>query len=149
VSAGDFFVDYLTTALEPGEVLAAVRVPKRDGWSGHYEKFNRMAQSWAMVGAAVLVRRSNGGIAEARVALTNMGPTPVRAVAVEQALAGATADRAGVGAAAARAAEGTQPSSDLSASAEYRGHLARVLTERALLSALGGPAAGEGRADAA
>jgi carbon-monoxide dehydrogenase medium subunit len=149
VSAEDFFVDYLTTALEPGEVLTAVRVPKRDGWSGHYEKFNRMAQSWATVGVAVLVRRSNGGIAEARVALTNMGPTPVRAVAVEQALSGAAADRAAVGAAAARAADGTQPSSDLAASAEYRSHLARVLTERAVLSALDGPAAGGGHADAA
>jgi carbon-monoxide dehydrogenase medium subunit len=135
VAAADFFVDFLTSALEPGEMLVAVRVPKRTGWSSHYEKFNRMAQSWALVGVAALVRRDNGSIAEARVALTNMGPKPVRAQAVESALAGA--DRGGVAAAAAHAAEGTEPTDDLNASREYRSHLAKVLTERAVLSALG------------
>jgi aerobic carbon-monoxide dehydrogenase medium subunit len=137
VAAADFFVDYLTSAVEPGEVLVAIRVPKHDGWSSHYEKFNRTAQSWAMVGVAALVRRSNGSIAEAKVALTNMGTKPVRASAVESALAGGSADAAAVAAAAAHAADGTQPSGDLSASAEYRTHLAQVLTERALLAALG------------
>lgn len=136
VPAAEFFVDYLTTAVRPDEVLTAVRVPKREGWASHYEKFNRVAQAWAMVGVAALVRRDNGGIAEARVALTNMGPTPVRAGAVEAALAGSGRD--GIGAAAARAAEGTNPSGDLSASADYRRHLATVLTERALTAALGG-----------
>jgi aerobic carbon-monoxide dehydrogenase medium subunit len=89
VSAEDFFVDYLTTALEPGEVLTEVRIPKREGWSGHYEKFNRVAQAWAIVGAVALVQRDNGNIAHARVALTNMGATPLRARRVEAALAGA------------------------------------------------------------
>jgi aerobic carbon-monoxide dehydrogenase medium subunit len=137
VAASDFFVDYLTTALAPGEVLVAVRIPKREGWSSHYEKFNRVAQAWALVGVAVLVRRENGGVGEARVALTNMGPTPVRASAVESALAGSGGDRESVAAAAAHAAEGAQPSADVSASAEYRTHLAKVLTERAVLAALG------------
>jgi carbon-monoxide dehydrogenase medium subunit len=140
VPADEFFVDYLTTALAPDEVLTAVRVPKRDGWSAHYEKFTRVAQGWALVGVAALVRRDGGGIAEARVALTNMGPTPVRALAVEAALAGASGDlAAAVAAAAGRAGEGTRPADDLAASAEYRTHLAGVLTERALLRALGEP----------
>lgn len=133
----DFFVDYLTTAAAPDEVLTAVRVPKHDGWSSHYEKFSRVAQAWAMVGVAALVRRDNGSIAEARVALTNMGSTPVRASAVESALAGAAAQADSVAAAAEQAAEGTNPASDLAASAEYRAHLARVLTERAVSAALG------------
>ncbi|GAA1820866.1 xanthine dehydrogenase family protein subunit M [Planosporangium flavigriseum] len=137
IAAADFFVDYFTPALEPGEVLVSVRVPKREGWSTHYEKFNRMAQGWALVGVAAAVRRDNGTIAEARIALTNMGSTPVRATAVESALTGADASLEAVRAAAAAAAEGTQPSGDLSASAEYRSHLARVLTERAIMAAVG------------
>ncbi|MGC9668351.1 FAD binding domain-containing protein [Planosporangium sp. 12N6] len=139
VAAADFFVDYLTTVLEPGEVLVAVHIPKREGWSTHYEKFSRVAQGWALVGVAAMVRRADGRIAEARVALTNMATTPVRAAAVEAALTGCAVDPAAVRAAAAHAAEGTGPTGDLSASAEYRSHLARVLTGRAVLAALGGP----------
>jgi aerobic carbon-monoxide dehydrogenase medium subunit len=138
VAAADFFVDYLTTALAPGEVLVAVRVPKREGWASHYEKFNRVAQAWALVAVAAMVRRDDGTIAEARVGLSNMGPTPVRAAAVESALAGAGPD--GVAAAAANAAEGTNPADDLSASAGYRRHLATVLTERAVRACLEGTA---------
>ncbi len=93
-----------------------------------------MAQSWAIVGVAV-VKRGNGTIAEARVALTNMGPKPVRARAVESALSGA--DTGAVKAAAAHAAEGTEPSDDLGGSREYRTHLARVLTGRAVLYRVG------------
>jgi carbon-monoxide dehydrogenase medium subunit len=137
IAAADFFVDYLTTSLEPGEVLVAIHVPKREHWSSHYEKFNRVAQGWALVGVAVTVRRDNGSIADARVVLTNMGTTPVRATAVEAALTGAAASPAAVRAAAAHAAEGANPTTDLSASAEYRSHLARVLAERAVLAALG------------
>jgi aerobic carbon-monoxide dehydrogenase medium subunit len=136
VAAADFFVDYLTTALAPDEILVSVRAPKRPGWRMHYEKFSRTAQSWAIVGVAALVRRENGSIAESRVALTNMASTPVRANGVEDALAGASAD--GIGAAAARAAEGTSPANDLTASAEYRNHLATVLTKRALTAAAAG-----------
>jgi carbon-monoxide dehydrogenase medium subunit len=137
VAASDFFVDYLTTALEPGELLVAARVPKRPDWGSHYLKFNRVAQAWAMVGVAATVRRDNGTIAEARVALTNMGPTPVRARAVEEALAGVPATRAAITSAAALAGDGTRPTSDVSASAEYRLHLAEVLTGRAVATAAG------------
>jgi carbon-monoxide dehydrogenase medium subunit len=138
IPADEFFVDYLTTALAPDEVLTAIRVPKLGGgWSSHYEKFNRVAQAWSIVGVAALVRRSNGSIAEARVALTNMGTTPVRASAVESALAGADATDDAVGAAAEHAAEGTNPPSDLSGQSDYRQHLARVLTKRAVLAAAG------------
>lgn len=137
VAAAEFFVDYFTTALEPRDVLVEVRLPRRPGWGVHYEKFHRTAQAWATVGVAAAVRRVNGSIAEARVALTNMGPSPVRATAVEAALAGADATIGAVAGAAAHAAEGTRPASDLAASAEYREHLARVLTRRALAAAAG------------
>ncbi len=136
VPASEFFVDYLQTALEPAEVLVEVRVPKHTGWGYRYEKFHRVAQSWAIVGVAAVVRRDNGSIAEARVGLTNMGATPIRASAVEQALAGAALG--GVGAAAEHAAEGTSPASDLNGKADYRQHLARVLTRRAVTAAAGG-----------
>ena len=89
-----------------------MRVPKQGGWVGHYEKFNRIAQGWALVGVAALVKRENGTITAARVALTNMGSTPVRATATEEALAGADS-REAIGAAAARVAEGTRPSDDM------------------------------------
>ena len=138
IAAADFFQDYLTTALTPDEILTAIRVPKLGpGWASHYEKFNRVAQAWAIVGVAALVHRSNGAIAEARVGLTNMGSTPVRAAAAEQALAGADASAGAIGAAAEHAAEGTSPPSDLSGQADYRAHLARVLTKRAVLAAAG------------
>lgn len=137
VPASEFFVDYLQTAVEPDEVLVEVRVPKLgEGWRFRYEKFHRVAQSWAIVGVAAAVRRSNGTLEQARVALTNMGPTPIRAAGVEEALAGASLD--GIGAAAERAAEGTSPASDLNGKADYREHLARVLTRRAVTAAAGG-----------
>jgi carbon-monoxide dehydrogenase medium subunit len=137
VPAGDFFVDYFATALGPQDILVEVRLPRMPDWGAHYLKFHRTAQAWATVGVAAAVRRSNGSIAEARVALTNMGPTPVRAAEVEAALSGADASASAVQEAAGRAAEGTQPGSDLAASAEYRQHLARVLTRRAVLAAAG------------
>jgi aerobic carbon-monoxide dehydrogenase medium subunit len=138
IAARDFFVDYLTTALTPDEVLTAVRIPKLGtGWATHYEKFNRMAQAWAIVGVAAMVRSANGSVAEARVGLTNMGSTPVRASAVEQALAGADASGEAVRAASEHAADGTHPPSDLSGGADYREHLARVLTRRAVMAAAG------------
>ncbi|MFG2965077.1 MULTISPECIES: FAD binding domain-containing protein [unclassified Streptomyces] len=136
IPARDFFLDYLTTALAPDELLVEVRVPKRDGWGFHYEKFQRVAQAWAIVGVAALVRRDDGHIAEARIGLTNMGSTPLRATAAEEALAGADGPGA-VARAAETAAEGTRPSQDLSGSPEYREHLARVLTRRAVLTAAG------------
>jgi aerobic carbon-monoxide dehydrogenase medium subunit len=137
VGADEWSLDYFTTALAPDEILVEVRVPKYEGWGAHYEKFHRVAQSWAIVGVAAAVRRENGAIAEARVALTNMGPSPVRASAVEDALRGADASTGAVEAAAQHAAEGTDPPDDLSGSAEYRRHLARVLTARAVARAAG------------
>ena len=138
IAAADFFQDYLTTALAADEVLTAVRVPKLgDGWASHYEKFNRVAQAWSIVAVAALVKRSNGSIAEARVGLTNMGSTPLRASAVESALSGADASAEAIGSAAEHAAEGTTAPSDLSGKADYREHLARVLTKRAVMTAAG------------
>jgi carbon-monoxide dehydrogenase medium subunit len=138
IPAADFFVDYLQTSLAPDEILVEVRLPKQQGrWGVHYEKFNRVAQAWAIVGVAAAVRRENGSIAEARVALTNMGSTPVRATGVEEALAGAGAEAGSVDAAAQRAADGTSPPSDLNAQSDYRQHLARVLTRRAVAAAAG------------
>ncbi|MFJ6662594.1 FAD binding domain-containing protein [Streptomyces sp. NPDC091383] len=136
VPAREFFVDYLQSALSPDELLVEVRLPKADGWGFHYEKFQRVAQSWAIVGVAALVRRENGHIAEARVGLTNMGATPLRAAAAETALAGADGPDA-VARAARSAAEGTRPGQDASASPDYRAHLAEVLTKRAVLTAAG------------
>jgi carbon-monoxide dehydrogenase medium subunit len=136
IAAQDFFTDVFTTALEPDEILLEVRFPRLSGWTVHYEKFKRTHQAWALVGVAAAVRREGSGIAEARVALTNMGPTPLRARAVEAALAGAT-DPAAVKAAAAAVAGETSPPSDLSGSAEYRRHLAGVLTARAVCTAAG------------
>ena len=135
VAASDFFKDYLETDLAPDEVLTEIRVPKlgqNAGWS--YKKFNRRAQDWAVVGAAAVIERSNGTISSARIALTNMGSTPVRATAAEGALSGA--DASSVAEATSNADEGTNPASDIAASSEYRRHLARVLSRRAVEEAL-------------
>jgi aerobic carbon-monoxide dehydrogenase medium subunit len=139
IPAREFFVDYLETALSADELLVQVRIPKLGaGWGFHYEKLHRVAQAWAIVGVAAAVRRDNGSIAEARIGLTNMGRTPLRAGAVEQALAGLDAsDEAALRQAADRAADGTTPPSDLSGRSDYRQHLARVLTRRAVRHAAG------------
>jgi aerobic carbon-monoxide dehydrogenase medium subunit len=137
VDAADFFLDYLQTAVGQDEVLVEVRLPKQDGWGYHYEKFHRTAQAWPIVSVAALVQRTNGSIAQARVGLANMGPTPVRAVATEAALAGAEASAAAVAAAAEHAADEASPTTDLHGAADYRRHLARVLTRRAVTAAAG------------
>jgi carbon-monoxide dehydrogenase medium subunit len=138
IPASGFFLDYLTPALEPGEILTGLRVPKPGpGWGFRYEKFQASAQAWAIVAAAAMVRRADGQVAEARVGLTNMGPAPVRASAAEEAAAGAAADRGALRAAADHAADGTSPPSDLNARPDYRQQLARVLTARALAHAAG------------
>ena len=138
IPAADFFVDYLTSALELDEILTAIAIPKLGaGWGYRYEKFHRTAQSWATVGVAALVRRSNGSVAEARIGLTNMGTVPIRATATEQAASGAEASRAALNQAAAHADEGTEPPGDLHGAPDYRRHLARVLTGRALAAAAG------------
>ncbi len=134
LAAADFFEDYLMTALAPDEILTEVRVPKLNGAGWAYQKFNRRAQDWAVVGVGAILERSNGSISSARIGFTNMASVPIRASATEQALSGASADS--VAEAAESAAEGTSPSSDIAASSEFRQHLARVLTKRALDEAL-------------
>jgi aerobic carbon-monoxide dehydrogenase medium subunit len=122
IAADDFFVDFLETALAPDEVITEVRVPKTNGAGWAFEKFNRRAQDWAIVGVAAV------GGADPGVALVNMGSKPLRASAVEDALRSGASPEA----AAAHAADDTEPPSDLNASVEYRQHLARVLVRRAL-----------------
>ncbi|HEX6756094.1 MAG TPA: xanthine dehydrogenase family protein subunit M [Mycobacteriales bacterium] len=139
VPASEFFSDYLETAIGPGELLVEIRVPALGPeWGGAYEKFNRVAQAWAIVGVAALVRREGDTIAEARIGLTNMGHTPVRAAAAERMLAGASAN-GGIIRASQVAADDTDPPADLSAQPDYRRHLAQVLTRRAVQRAAAVP----------
>ncbi len=137
VEADDFFVDLFETAIGDDEILTEVRIPKHTGWGASYEKFVRIAHQWPIVAVAAMVKSEGGTISEARVGLTNMGSTPLRARAVEQALAGQPATEDAVRAAAAQAAEGTNPPSDLNGDADYRRHVATVFTRRAVLAAAG------------
>jgi carbon-monoxide dehydrogenase medium subunit len=137
VAATDFFQGVFSTALAEDEVLVEIRVPKYTGWGAHYEKFNRVAQAWSIVSVAAAVRLDGDSIAEARVGLGNMGSTPIRATAVEEALIGGPATAEAVREAAARAADGTSPVTDINGDADYRRHLATVLTRRAVLAAAG------------
>jgi carbon-monoxide dehydrogenase medium subunit len=131
VAAADLFQDYLTTAVGSDEVLTEVRVPDFAGWGSSYMKFTRRAEDWAMVGVVAMVKKAgDGSVEDVRVALTNMGSTPIRATATEQALRGKGVDA--IAAAAEQAAEGTDPPGDLNATPDYKRHLARVLTRRAL-----------------
>jgi len=119
IAADDFFEGYFETAMQPDELLIAVRVPRRPGVPWGYQKFVRRANDWAIVGVAAI---------DGRIALANMGPTPLRATAAEAAVAsGASPAEAAV-----YAAEGTSPGEDMHADRQYRHHLARVLTRRAL-----------------
>ncbi len=114
-----------------------MRIPKHTGWGAAHEKFVRIAHQWPIVAVAAAVKVEGGTISEAKVGLANMGSTPIRARAVEQALAGQPATEDAVRTAAARAAEGTNPPSDLNGDADYRRHVATVLTRRAVLAAAG------------
>jgi len=138
VQAADFFQDYLTTAVGPGEILTEIRLPAVDDWGWGYEKFNRRAEDWAMVGVVALVKKaSDGSCEDVRIGLTHMASTPLRANAVEQALRGQGLDAQSIATAAEQAAEGTDPPGDLNATPDYKRHLARVLTRRALEQAAG------------
>ena len=137
VAADDFFVDLFETAIGEDEILTEIRVPKHTGWGAHYEKFVRVAHQWPIVAVAAAVRVEGGTIAEARVGLTNMGSTPLRARSVEEALVGQPPTDAAVRWAASTADEGTNPPSDLNGDADYRKHLVTVLTRRAVLAAAG------------
>lgn len=136
VAAKDFFIGPFETAVGPDELLVSVAFPKYDGWGTHYEKFNRTAQAWSIVGVAAAVRMEGGKIAEARIGLTNVGGTPMRATAAEQALVGAST-LAEIEAACAKASDGLEPFADDDADEEFRLHLARVLTARAVAKAAG------------
>jgi carbon-monoxide dehydrogenase medium subunit len=134
VAADDFFVDLFDTAIGDDEILTEVRIPKHTGWGAHYEKFVRVAHQWPIVAVAATVEITGDVIGQARIGLTNMGPTPLRARATEDALR--TADSPlQIAAAADLAANGTNPPSDLNGDADYRRHLATVLTRRAVLAA--------------
>jgi carbon-monoxide dehydrogenase medium subunit len=137
VAAADLFHDYLETAVGPDEVITAVELPALDGWGFGYQKFNRRSEDWAMVAVCAVVKSSGGGAEDVRVGLTNMGSTPLRASAVEEALRGQPLNADTIAQAAEQAAEGTDPPADLNASAEYKSHLARVLCRRALEEAAG------------
>jgi len=136
IPAAELFQDYLTTAVGDDEILTEVRLPALDGYGFGYRKFNRRQEDWAMVAVGALVRKAPDGTCEdVRVGLTHMGSVPLRATAVEQSLRGMTLDPNSIAAAAEQAAEGTEPPADLNASADYKRHLARVLTKRALQDA--------------
>jgi len=135
VPAAEFFQGLFTTAVGEDEILTQVRIPKTTGWGSDYQKFTRVAQQWSIVGVAAAIRVEGGSIAEARIGLTNMGSVPIRATAVEQALLGCALEEAAVKAATASAGEGTNPPSDPNGDADYRRHLAGVLTARAVLAA--------------
>jgi carbon-monoxide dehydrogenase medium subunit len=137
IAAGDLFKGYMTTALDPGELITEVHLPGMDGYGYGYEKFNRRKEDWAMVAVSALVRVEDGTIADVRVGLTHMAAVPLRATAVEDALRGQPANADAIAAAAEHAADGTNPPTDLNATVEYKQHLARVLTKRALTSAIG------------
>jgi carbon-monoxide dehydrogenase medium subunit len=122
IAATDFFLGYFATALQPDEMLVEIRVPRTGATGAHYEKFTRRANDWAIVAVATVA---------GRVALANMGGTPVRASATEAALR----DGASVADAAALADDGTEPSGDMHGDSDYRRHLARVLTARSLTAA--------------
>jgi carbon-monoxide dehydrogenase medium subunit len=138
IDAADFFVDLLTTALRPDEVLVEVRLSALQARSGSaYKKFEQPASGYAIVGAAAVVRLGEGDrVEEARVALTGVSGKPYRAAGVEQALAGQAASAEAVAAAAEKAADGVDVAGDLHASSEYRAHLARVFARRALEEAV-------------
>jgi carbon-monoxide dehydrogenase medium subunit len=137
VNASDLFQDYLETAVAPDEVLTEVQLPALDGFGFGYQKFNRRSEDWAMVAVCAVVKAGDGGAEDVRVGLTNMGSTPLRASAVEEALRGQPLNAESIAQAAEQAAEGTDPPADLNASAEYKQHLARVLCKRALMEAAG------------
>lgn len=134
VGAAEFFKGPFETAVGPDEILVSVAFPAMPGWGTHYEKFNRTAQAWSIVGVAAAVRMDGGAIAEARIGLTNVGGTPARARAAEAALVGASSVAA-IEAACASASDGLSPFADEDADVEYRLHLVRVLTARAVAKA--------------
>ncbi|MDP8967651.1 MAG: xanthine dehydrogenase family protein subunit M [Actinomycetota bacterium] len=138
IEAKDLFQGYLTTAVAPGEVITEVRIPALTDYGFGYEKFHRRAEDWALVGVSALVKAGDGVCEDVRIGLTHMASTPLRATAAEDALRGKPLDEESITAAAELAAEGTNPLGDLNATPDYKRHLARVLTKRALSTASAG-----------
>jgi carbon-monoxide dehydrogenase medium subunit len=138
IPARDFFVDMLTTQLHPGEILTQIRIAPRKLQSGAaYEKLHQPASGFAIVGAAANVLLAKGGkIEQAAVGITGLAAKPFRAGAVESALAGKAVSEKLIDDAARNVGQGTEPLSDLHASAEYRREMARVFTRRALTRAI-------------
>ena len=126
IAAGDFYHGFMETALSADELLTEIRIPKMQGAGWNFQKFNRRAQDWAIVGVAAWRRNGTSGVA-----LVNMGSTPILATSVS----GALASGASIAEAAELAAAEAEPQSDLNASPEYRIHLAKVLVRRALEAA--------------
>jgi aerobic carbon-monoxide dehydrogenase medium subunit len=138
IAAAELFQDYLTTAVAADEVLTEVRLAAMDGYGFAYQKLNRRVEDWAMVGVCALVKKAGDGSCEdVRIGLTHMGSTPLRASAAEEALRGQGLDLDSIARAAEQAAEGTEPPGDLNATPDYKRHLARVLSRRALEEAAG------------
>jgi aerobic carbon-monoxide dehydrogenase medium subunit len=138
IAAADLFQDYLTTSLAHDEVLTEVRLPILEGYGYGYQKFNRRAEDWAMVGVCALVKKADDGTCQdVRIGLTHMGTTPLRATVAEDALRGQALDADSIACAAEHAAEGTHPPGDRNATPDYKRHLARTLTGRALREAAG------------
>jgi len=141
IAASDFFVDSLTSALNPDEILTSIRIPKAgDGESSAYDKLGRRGghSDYAVAGAAAWVKKSNGSIEAARVAVTGVGTKPQLAEGVAEALVGTDGSDEAVKAAAERALEGLTVLEDLYGSEEYKGHLAKVYIARAVKAALAG-----------
>jgi aerobic carbon-monoxide dehydrogenase medium subunit len=137
IAASELFQGYLTTALAHDEMITDVRLPALEGYGFGYQKFTRRAEDWAMVGVCALVSRApDGSCDDVRIGLTQMGATPLRATGAEGALRSGGLDDGSIAAAAEQAAEGTDPPGDLNATPDYKRHLARVLTRRALEEAV-------------
>jgi len=137
IAAADMFQDYMETAVGHEEIVTEIRVSAMDGWGFGYQKFTRRSEDWAMVAVSAAVKQLGDICEDVRVGLGNMASTPLRATAVEDALRGQHVTRETIAAAAAHAADGTDPPADLNASADYKRHLAQVLCRRALEEAAG------------
>jgi carbon-monoxide dehydrogenase medium subunit len=136
IAAADLFKGFMTTSLADDEIVTEVKLPMLPGYGFAYDKFTRRAEDWAMVGVCALVKLSDGTVEDARVAFTNMAAVPVRAEGVEGALRGQGVDA--IASASEHADEGLDPPGDLNATPDYKRHLARVLTRRALEKAAAG-----------
>jgi carbon-monoxide dehydrogenase medium subunit len=135
IAAAELFEDYLTTSIGEDEIVTEVRFPALEGYGYGYHKFNRRQEDWAMVAVAAALKVSGGTVEDVRIGLTHMSSVPLRATASEEALRGKPLTAENIAAAAELASEGTEPPADLNASADYKRHLARVLTRRALTDA--------------